>query len=74
MGIASGVFAPPSPTRAMTAGHDMPHGCASDCESPFAWTIVMVVVLLALIVLSVVGRRSRKSRSLRDALRRRTDG
>ena len=74
MGYPSGVFAPPSPTRAVTASHDLPHGCATDCESPLAWTIVVVVLLAALIVFGVVGHRSCKSRSLREALRRRTDG
>ena len=73
MGYPSGVFAPPSPTRAMTSSTEVLHGCASDCESPVAWTVVIVVVLVALIALAVVGRRSRKSRSLRDALRSRND-
>ena len=61
MGIASGIFVPPSPTRAMTVapGAHPPDACTAACRAESVWVDAFVVVTIVVVVAGAWLRRRR---------------
>lgn len=61
MGIASGIFVPPSPTREMTVapGAHPPDACTATCRTQSEWVDALVVVTLVVVAAGAWMRRRR---------------